>query len=448
MDYAAIEAQNVAAGTGGSRDDVYIRRSSVNNHQWYGLVSNFNTQLNEQLNFSFGADLRFYTGDHFRQVADLYGLTGWTNDRPDGATVTETFKPTPWASLFNFADEGQRIDYDYSENINYQGVFTQIEYAAERFTVFAQGALSTQSYKRMGRFEGEGLGDSDKLSKVGYNLKGGWSFDLAENHKVFSNVGYYSRQPFLDNIFVDIRSSNEIFDNPEVDNEKITGIEFGYKYFSGPFKANFNFYITDWDNRVITGTDLDDNGTPDDDSDDFVLNIFDRGVRQIHRGAELDLEYSVDNKLKLNGYVSAGSWQFDGTSDVAIFNDDTGQLVSSEAGTNREGVKVTNAPQFTAGLSFRYQVLEDLSLDGNLNYFDRLWLNDGQSVQVENVGYIDSYSLTDLGLTYNFKFGDNKLTLRGNVFNIFDEVRIQQSDRFGFFNTNGMTFNASVRYAF
>lgn len=448
IDYAAIQAQNTAAGTGGSRDDVYIRRSSVNNHQWYGLVSNFNTQLNDKINFSVGTDLRFYTGDHFRQVADLYGLTGWTGDRPDGATVTETFNPTPWAALFNFADEGQRIDYDYSENINYQGIFSQIEYAADRFTVYAQGALSNQSYQRTGRFEGEGLGESDKLAKIGYNLKGGWSFDIAENHKIFSNVGFYSRQPFLDNIFVNIRESNDIFDNPEVDNEDITGIEVGYKYFSGGFRANFNFYITDWDNRVITGTDVDENGTPDDDSDDIFLNIFDRGVRQIHRGAELDLEYNMPGKLRINGYVSAGSWQFDGTSDVAIYNDDTGQLISENPGTNRDGVKVTNAPQFTAGVSFRYQALKALSFDGNLNYFDRLWLNDGASVQVENVGYLDSYSLTDLGFTYNFDFGENQLSLRGNVFNIFDEVRIQQSDRFGLFNTNGITYNVSLRYNF
>ena len=69
-------------------------------------------------------------------------------------------------------------------------------------------------------------------------------------------------------------------------------------------------------------------------------------------------------------------------------------------------------------------------------------------MQVENVGTISPYSLTDLGLTYNFEFGGQRLTLNGNVYNVFDEVRIQQSDRFGFFNTNGMTFNASVKYNF
>lgn len=452
IDYAAIQAQNSQIGVGGDYGAPlgagYIRRSSVNNHQWYGLISNFNTNLSQEINFSFGADLRFYTGDHFRHVSDLYGLSGWSNDRPDGAVVTETFEPKPWASLFNFADEGQRIDYDYSENINYQGIFSQIEYGGDKFTAFLQGALSNQSYQRTGRFEGEGLGESEKLSKIGYNLKGGLSYNIAENHKLFTNLGYYSRQPFLDNIFVDIRSSDEIFNNPEVDNEGITGIELGYQYYYGNFKANFNFYYTDWDNRVITATDIDDNGTPDDDSDDININIFDRGVRQIHRGAELDLEYSLSNTLKLTGYISGGSWVFDGTSDVSVYNDDTGALISSNPGTKRDGVKVPTAPQTTAGFGFRYQALENLSFDGNINYFDRLWFSDGGSVQTANVGYIDSYSLSDVGVTYNFNFGDSKLTLRGNIYNLFDEVRIQQSDRFGFFNTNGLTYNASIRYNF
>jgi outer membrane receptor protein involved in Fe transport len=40
------------------------------------------------------------------------------------------------------------------------------------------------------------------------------------------------------------------------------------------------------------------------------------------------------------------------------------------------------------------------------------------------------------------------MTFRANVFNVFDAIKIQQSDRFGFYNTNGRTFNASLRYEF
>ena len=452
IDYAAIEAQNALIGVGGdygaSLGAGYIRRSSVNNHQWYGLVSNLSTELNDNWSFNVGADFRFYKGDHFRQVADFYGLTGWSNDRPDGAVVTESYDVSPWAALFNFADEGDRIDYDYSENINYQGVFSQVEYKNDKFSAFFQGALSNQSYKRTGRFEGEGLGDSDKLNKIGYNLKGGAALKIADHSTIFTNVGHYSRQPFLDNVFQDIRSSNAIFDNPEVDNEDITGVELGYNFEVGDFRANFNFYYTDWDNRVILGSDVDDNGTPDDDSDDINLNIFDRGVRQIHKGVELDVAYRVAQGVTLTGYISSGSWNFDGQSNVSIYNDDTGQLVSTAEGVDRDGVALPTAPQTTMGFGFRAQVIDGLSVDGNLNFYDNHWLNDGNSIQIENVGQIDSFSLTDVGLTYAFNLGGQDLVFRGNIFNVFDEITIQNSDRFGLFNTNGRTYNFSMRYNF
>ena len=453
MDYFAIEQQAAQDDNGignedGESNTSYIRRSSVNNHNWFGLVSNFNHELNDNLSFNVGTDIRFYRGDHFRQVADFYGLNGWANDRPDGAVVTDNFAPTPWAALFNFADEGERIDYDYSENINYQGIFGQVEYANDNFSVFFQGALSNQSYQRDGRFDGDGgLGKSDKVSKIGYNLKGGLSYSIDDMNTIYSNVGYYSRQPFLDNIFRNIRDSNEIL-NPEVDNEDITSVEIGYRLQTSDFRASLNFYYTDWDNRVITDTDRDDNGTPDDDTDDIELNIFDRGVRQIHKGVELDMQYNVTNAITLTGYISGGSWEFDGTSDVSVYNDMTGELVSESPGTNRDGVKVPTAPQFTTGFGARARVINGLTVYGNINYYARLWRSDGNSVQIENNGTIAPYSLTDLGLTYNFELGGQRLVFNGNVYNVFDEVRIQQSDRFGFFNTNGLTFNASIKYMF
>lgn len=450
IDYDAITAQNQQIGVGGDYGGPlgagYIRRSSVNNHQWYGLVSNFSTELTDQISLSAGVDFRLYKGDHFRQVADFYGLTGWSNDRPDGAIVTEAFDPNPWASLFNFADEGDRIDYDYSENINYQGVFSQIEYSNDKFSAFFQGALSNQSYEREGRFDD--AGNSDKLSKIGYNLKTGLSYNIGEESTIFGNFGFYSRQPYLDNIFENIRRSNAIVDNPEVDNEEITGLELGYIYEVNNFKAVFNFYYTDWDNRTVLGSDQLDNGTPDDDSDDIFLNIFDRGVRQVHKGVELDLQYRLTDKIRLTGYVSSGSWEFEGDSNVSIYNSDTGELLGTEDGVNREGIKIPTAPQLSAGFGIRAEVIDNLNLYGNLNYYDRHWLSDGNSIQTENVGRIDPFSLTDVGLTYDFMLGENKLTFTGNVYNVFDNITIQNSDRFGLFNTNGLTWNASLRYSF
>ena len=60
----------------------------------------------------------------------------------------------------------------------------------------------------------------------------------------------------------------------------------------------------------------------------------------------------------------------------------------------------------------------------------------------------DAYDLVDLGVSYKFNLGGQKLVLRGNVFNVFDVQAIQQTDRFGVINTNGLTYNGSIRYEF
>ncbi len=455
IDFYGIDQRNLADANGignENGDETYVRRNSVNNHQWYGLISNFNTELSEKLSWNVGVDFRLYRGDHFRQITDFHGLTGWANDRPDGKVVTESFKSNPWSALFNFADEGERIDYDYSENINYQGLFSQLEFADDKFTAFFQGAVSNQSYVRDGRFFD--VGKSDAINKIGYNVKGGIGYTIENMHTLYANAGYYSRQPFLDNVFQSIRRSNELVE-PEVDNEDILGVELGYRIKAGRFRTNFNAYYTNWDNRVILSDgsiDLNAVPTPDNTDDDTNVNIFDRGVQQIHAGAELEFEYRANDWVNLKGYISGASWRFNGEVDRDTYNDDTNELISSQSGVDLSGVKVTTAPQFTAGLGTKVNVFEGMSIDANINYYAEHYLNeidfDDSNLQTTNVGKIKPFSLTDVGLTYDFKLDNSKLTFRGNVYNVFDEVRLQQSDVFGLIFTNGVTFNGSVTYKF
>jgi len=450
IDYAAIEEANTAIGIGNDFDNPlgrgYIRRSSVNNHLWYGAVSNFNTNLTEELSLNVGVDARMYTGDHFRQVVDFYGLTGWSNDRPDDAVVTASFDATPWASLSDFASEDERINYDYSEDIGYVGGFGQLEYATEKFSIFAQGSYSTQSYQREDRFAEI---TSDKVNRTGYNVKGGMSYTINNDHKIFVNGGYYSRQPYLDNIFSFATNNADII-TPEVDNEIIRSVEAGYHFKMGNFTANFNAYITDWANRTISYIDTSDNGTPEDDSDDFEISVLQRGIRQYHTGAEFDFNWRATSWLTLNGYMSGGSWVYKGTSSNEVFNRDTQELISSGEGVDRDGVKVSTAPQFTTGLGTKVRIVKGLSADAGINYRARHYeFTDADTSAADwDREILKPYSTTDAGLTYKFNFGSNDLTFRANVYNVFDYVGIQNSDAFGYFTENGRTFNGSLKYSF
>ena len=457
IDYDAIAANNAMVGVGGDFGGEfgsgYIRRSSVNNHQWFGMVTNLAHDFSDNFSVNVGADLRFYRGDHFRQLVDLFGLSGWDDNGTEnpGLLITSEYEAKPWAALTNFADEGERIGYDYSENINYQGVFGQMEYATDVFSAFVQGAFSNQSYQRDGRFveDLDGLGKSEKQTKTGYNVKGGLSYTIAEDHKIFANAGYYSRQPYLDNIFVNIRNSNEIVQNPEIDNEEITSFEAGYHYKSGRLKANFNAYVTDWDNRTIANSGVDDMGTKD-ESDDIEINIIQRGIRQFHTGAELDIYFRAADWLTLTGYMSGGRWIYKGESNVFIYDDADGELLSETAGVDRDGVKVSTAPQLTLGLGGIVKIVKGLSIDASIKHNERHY--EFTDVNTTANGYMPSrlspYAITDAGITYNFDLGSNDLTFRGNVFNVFDYIRLSNSDAFGYYTTNGRTFNGSIKYSF
>ena len=54
---------------------VLIRRASMNSHDWVGAISNFNYRSGN-MRYSFGIDIRDYTGYHYRVLNDLMGLDG------------------------------------------------------------------------------------------------------------------------------------------------------------------------------------------------------------------------------------------------------------------------------------------------------------------------------------------------------------------------------------
>ncbi len=191
VDWDAIQVANEADDDGiGEFSDNYALRASANNHQWFGNVTNFQHDFSDKVTFNVGMDLRFYKGDHFRQLVELFGLDGYQDSfrhatRGSDYVVTKTFKARPWSALFDIPDEGDRIAYDYSENINYQGLFTQVEFSQDKFTGFLQAAASTQSYQREGRWSE--IGESDKVNKEGFNIKGGASYSIGLMSTVFVN---------------------------------------------------------------------------------------------------------------------------------------------------------------------------------------------------------------------------------------------------------------------
>jgi len=455
-DWDQIVANNIANAENGIGDfgGSYILRSSVNNHNWYGMLSNLNYEVSDELSVSLGVDGRMYRGDHFRQINDLLGLEGFNDnfrtDRPDDYVFTEEFEADPWAALFNFADEPDRTQYDYSESINYIGGFGQIEYASDIFSVFAQGAYSTQSYQREGRFvgTGDGLGKSEKINKTGYNIKGGMSLEFVPQHTLFVNSGFYSRQPFLDNIFVNIRDSNELA-SPEVDNEEIFGLEGGYRYETSEFRLSFDLYYTEWGNRFLSI-----NGPELANGDFTTYRMTD--VTQLHKGIEMDVRYRpAGGNIVLSAFGQVGEWEYKGVTPFTLQNDNTLDFVATGE-IDLSGAKVGNAPQTQFGAGIDWDLTDNLSLDVdyiiNKDLYGFVDPADVAEAALAGVPYqneeLNTFALVDTGLTYKFNFAGQDVVFRGNVYNLFNKPYINQRDAFGYYIGIGRTFNTSIRVNF
>ena len=471
IDFDAIIENNIAnadANGIGNFGDSAVRRMSVNNHNWYGFLTNLEFEANENFSFNIGADTRFYRGSHWYQMNDLLGLNGYADNfgyedqRPSDYVISDTFEADPWAALFSFADEDQRFNYDYSENINYLGGFGQAEYINNGFSAFVQGALSTQSYQREGRAQGteiqgvNGLGESDKINKFGYNVKGGLGYEFIENHTVFANAGHYSRQPYLDNIFDDVRNSNYILEGEnEVDNEEITGFEAGYRFENSDFALDINVYHTTWGNRFVAGGFIPAN--PDSTNPVEQVDRFQRftDVTQVHKGIEFEAKYRYSSEFMMRAFGSIGNWKYDGTTPIQTRNNETNELLFEDS-VDLSGSKVGNAPQTSFGFGFKYELFEGFSLDADYNIYTDLYgfvdASDVIDAALQNEVYqaerLPAYTLLDAGISYKFNFGDNRMSVRANVYNLANDIYLNQKDSFGYFYGNGRTWNASIRYDF
>ena len=452
IDYDAIYAYNLStSGAGGNyaAEGGYVTRASMNMHNWLGAVSNYETQLSDNLTFNVGVDLRTYYGEHFRIVENFHGLTSWqenirlrdqnNNHQTYGTygtykyvVATESMGANPWEATFNNFDEDQKIAYSNDERISYGGLFTQLEYVNDDFSAFFQGSVSQTMYQRWDHYQyadqslidgtssqwtGEALPDgitdgvkSEKADNFGYNAKAGVGFGVGENGQAYVNAGYYSRAPYFDNIYLNY--TNQI--NPNTSNETIIGLEAGYVYEVPNFSARVDLYRTSWADRVTSSFYVDD---------DVVFYNISEGVTQLHQGVEVSFSAKPqeDVPYTLKGFLSVGDWIYEGDA-ISRLQDEDQNVISTET-VDVDGGKVGDAAQFSAGLGLDVDLAERFSFDSDIRFYDDLYANVG--AVKENLE-LPSYHVVDMGLSYKMFVNDGTLDIRLNVNNVFDNVYISE----------------------
>lgn len=405
-----------------------------NYHNWYGLVSTYNTKIGKDFDFYGGVDFRAYKGVHTNEILDLYsGKYYIDSSRQNAKAVNNVNASNPdWVN--EKLGVGDVMYRDYDGHVVQEGAFFQTEYTKSDLSAFISGSLSNTSYWRYDRlYYDKKHAESKTKSYIGFTVKGGANYNFNEHHNVFFNAGYISRAPMFNNVFLTYTSSNVT--NPDAKNEKVLSFEVGYGYRLKWLQVDLNAYWTKWmDKSMAKQLSVGAQQT------DGYINM--AGLDARHQGIELEVKASPLYWLDLNGMFSIGDWQWDSNAKGYIYDangqplDKDGNVASAPlaedhyfAGIALKGIRVGGSAQTTAALGATVKIGKQIRIGADWTLYARNYayyqvsssnLTPGKTTTVADPWKAPTASQFDLNASYKFKLAGLNATISGNVNNLFD----------------------------
>ena len=264
-----------------------------------------------------------------------------------------------------------------------------------------------------------------------FQVKGGGRYNLDDRLSAFANIGYVQKPPILDNV---IDYDGNVSTDP--DNEKFTSMEIGGEYNSDKVSVKGSYYNTQWQDRNLTKSVTTGQGSSG-DTDIIYLT----GVNQSHSGVEVESKVALHELVDLDIAVSVGDWYFDGDASGDYtemeYNED-GQIIgqtSTEYEYALNNLKIGDMPQtsYVGGLTVK--PIDGLRIQGLYKWYDNHyadWSPDSREVDGDadraQVWKTPSYGKLDLHLSYKLpEIAGLDMTLSGHIFNVLDDVYIQDA---------------------
>ena len=419
-----------------------ILRNSINRQDTYGLISKLNYVVNPELELQFGLDWRTAGIEHAREVRDLLGGDYYVDYADDN------FEEGKVVRL------GDIIAYHNETTVDWIGGFAQFNYNTDKMNLYGMGGVSSIEYSYQDWFTVEQeLVEADPIQT--YQLKGGVMYDVNSDMNVFFNTGLVEKAPILDNV---IDYSGNVASDP--DNEKFLHNEFGVNYRFGKLGLNASAYMTDWQDRNLTKSVSTGQGS----SGDTDI-IFLRGVNQKHSGVEIETNYMVNDMLDLMFVASFGNWKFDGDAEGTYQENEynsEGQVVgfsTTEYAYALDGLYVGDMPQTAYVLGLTLKPVKGLMIQAIHKTYDKNYSDwspgareyDGTDDDADRsqVWEAPGYSKLDLHMSYKLpQVKGLDMTLNGHIFNVLDEVFVQDAVDNSRYNSYGskehLAHNAEV----
>ncbi|MBU2651591.1 MAG: TonB-dependent receptor [Bacteroidetes bacterium] len=393
---------------------VGILRNSVNNQWTIGAISKVKVEWSDVFRTTIGIDWRTAEIEHYREVRDLLGGMYFMDN-------SDEFNPNRQVVL------GDKIAYNFTNNVNWIGGFLQGEYHTELITAYATVGYSTIKYKHRNHFTKSKTDPTQQLEIeadpiAGYQAKGGISYKASSTITVFGNVGYVSKVPIFDAVIND--NTHELIDDPT--NEKFISGEIGMNFRSNDekFNANVNLYHTNWNDRVIT----DPYYSIDNNEGIFVINDLDA----IHQGIEADLALQPNKYFRIDGAFSIGNWKQTNDPKATLKRYEE-NLPDTSFTIYVKDLKTGDAPQTQFALSGTVFPAKGLYITLSMKHFADMYadwnvINRTDPNDRTQSWKTPAYTVFDLHVGYTLPTGPKyKVQLFAHIFNLFNTMYIQDA---------------------
>ncbi len=424
------------------KQSIGILRNSRNNQYTYGAIAKLKYNVTDHLKTAVGIDWRTAQIDHYREVRDLLGGEFFVDKSNEFDT---DFKKV----------RGDRVAYNFTNDVNWVGAYAQAEYTSELFSAYATYGFSQIRYNYHNHFRKAEDSDNELAVSTkwmkGSQLKGGFSYMPAqvEGLKLFANFGLISKAPIFDNVIDD--RSGVVATDPV--NEKFTSYEVGTSYASDDDRLHVTLsaYSTLWADRSKSiGVQL-----LNDAGNELVDGtIFLTGMTQLHRGVELEGKFSPTQEIQFGASASLGNWEYtkdvfgtyrtyeqDSTGIVAV--DDTMKFYTG-------GLKVGDSPQSQLAFWLTYRPFKGFRFNPVFRYYTNYYADFNPFSRMDEndksqVWKVPDYYVLDLHFNYDLPLKTNfGVSIFAHVFNTLNATYIQDAvdnskyNRFSLNNADGV----------
>lgn len=266
--------------------------------------------------------------------------------------------------------EGDIYGHNYDINTARSTVWGQAVVKGDRIDYFAAFSLANQSfyregYTKVGLFQENSFGKSEKYNFANIGFKGGVTYKLDGRNYFVANGSYRTRAPFASEAFVSPRVRDQVVSN--LTNEKITSFDLTYLARYTRFKARVTAFFTDFKDKI-------NNDVYYHEEFRTFVNYLMTGINRRHMGIEFGAEYRLTQKFSVSLAGSVGEYYHTSRPLATISRDNSAEDFVQNRVIYIENYYVAGTPQVAGTLGFSYFSNKRWIFNLNVNAFAKNYL--------------------------------------------------------------------------